>query len=632
MKLNCTQMRQFFSSMATALRRGLRGRRFCWALALILLLGFLLRLAVCLQLYHSAAVQSPLPVTDMATYRRLALEIRQGNWPAFFDYQPFYYSIFLPLLYVLSPGGAPWPVIAAQLLVGSAALWLVGLGAAQLYGRRAGCLAALLLAVSQFHILYTPYLLLEVLQSFWMALIFYYVLKAYKKNRAADWLLLALFCSLSTLTRGNALLFVPGILALLVYRNWPLPKRAAALSLLFILLFYLPQLPFSWRNYRHFGRWRGPSTAQDKVLALGNSPEAPPGGLEYPRSYQLWCSQSDEPDPAKRVSVSRQMLRRLRHEPLLFLELKFRTLLLFWDRGEIPNNISLHAALRHSPLLRFFLPFALLGSLGLAGLFYSLYPFKGARLCLAYAILAYCLGTVAFYMLARFRIGALPLLCIAGGGALRLLLPGIVPDADGQLRRLRRQKRLLLLLLAVFVVNSAYANYQRYLEPAFMRRFLPYGIALDHPQELVFYDHGPLSFGGSLLWPLEKQQSLLLEKEFVVPPELRERVEGRAALVWLRVFCATNAVFKAELEYEGQGQPYFDLHADRMNQWLRFELPELNLQDGVVTLRFKLQAIQGEFAVVLDQYRKYQRSRLQNQDGTLESLDMELCAELQIPK
>ncbi len=69
-----------------------------------------------------------------------------------------------------------------------------------------------------------------------------------------------------------------------------------------------------------------------------------------------------------------------------------------------------------------------------------------------------------------------------------------------------------------------------------------------------------------------------------------------------------------------------------MNQWLRFELPELNLQDGVVTLRFKLQAIQGEFAVVLDQYRKYQRSRLQNQDGTLESLDMELCAELQIPK
>ena len=212
--------------MATALRRGLRGRRFYWALALILLLGFLLRLAVCLQLYHSAAVQSPLPVTDMATYRRLALEIRQGNWPAFFDYQPFYYSIFLPLLYVLSPGGAPWPVIAAQLLVGSAALWLVGLGAAQLYGRRAGCLAALLLAVSQFHILYTPYLLLEVLQSFWMALILLCAEGIQEKPgcrlAAAGAVLFAFH-----LTRGNALLFVPGILALLVYRNWPLPKRAA---------------------------------------------------------------------------------------------------------------------------------------------------------------------------------------------------------------------------------------------------------------------------------------------------------------------------------------------------------------------------------------------------------------------
>ena len=624
-------MRNFFRSISGRLRHALRGRRFYWALGGIVLLGFLLRLVVSLQLYHSPAVQSPLTVTDMATYKRLALEIRQGNWPDFFDYQPFYYTIFLPLLYIFAPDGAPWAALAAQLLLGTATIWLVGISAAKLYGRRAGCLAAILLALSQFHILYTPYLLLEVMQSFWMALIFYYTLKACKKNRALEWLLLALFCSFSTLTRGNALLFVPGILALALYKNWQEPRKAATLVLLFLLLFYLPQLPYSIRNYRYFGRWRGPSVAQDKVLALGNSPEAPPGGLEYPRSYHIWCNQSDDPDPAKRISAGRQILQRLRHEPLVFLELKFRTLLLFWDRSEIPNNVSLLAALRHSPLLAWLLPFAVIGSLGLAGFFYSLYPFKTGRLCLVYAILAYCLATVAFYMLARFRVGALPLLCMAGGGALRMLMPASQQD-DSQTQRMRRQTRWLLLLFAVLIVNFAYAHYHHYLEPAFMRRFLPYGTALDHPQELVFYDHGALNHGGTVLWPLSEKQTLLFEKQFLIPPEFKEQVQGREAMVLLRVFYDRNAVFKATLQHNKQDYDLFDIHQERMNNWLRFKLPKLNMQNGTVTLRFKLQAIKGEFATALDQSRQYGRSSLQNKAGEMTPLHMEICAELQILK
>ena len=75
----------------------MRGKRIdfkkaCW---LVFAIALLVRLIVCWQLSGTHSVVSPSDVTDMETYRRLALEIRQGHWPAVFDYQPFYYTLSL---------------------------------------------------------------------------------------------------------------------------------------------------------------------------------------------------------------------------------------------------------------------------------------------------------------------------------------------------------------------------------------------------------------------------------------------------------------------------------------------------------------------------------------------------------
>ena len=624
-------MKKSEKTIAGWLRDLTRGHGFFVLLGGISLLGFLLRVLVSWQLYQSPSVQSPMLETDMATYRRLALAICQGEWPAFFDYQPFYYTLFLPFLYLFSPSGNPFLVVFAQILLGTAAVWLCGITAAKLFGRRAGCLAALLLAVSQFHIFYTPYLLLEVLQSFWMALILYWSLRVYRTNAIWDWGLLALFCAGSTLTRGNALLFVPGILALCCWKNRQAPWRAAALAALVLALFYLPQLPYSWRNYQHFGRWCGPSMAQDKVLALGNTAEAPPGGLEYPRSYHEWCRQADDPDPALRQSVSRKMLSRLRNEPLLYLEQKFRTLLLFWDKMEIPNNIALAAEGRYSWLLRgpLLFRFSLLGTLGLAGLFLCFSRLNAGRVCLVYGILAYCLGTVAFYMLARFRIGCLPLLCVAGAGGLRLLLLGW--SLDGQEARLRRHRRLLLLLLAVFLVNFAYSHYHQLVEPAFMRRFQPEGMVLDLPSGMVFYDHGPLTVGGSVFMAIEEKM-LVVEKEFAIPEEKRPRVHGREALVWLRIMTEAPSKFTFDLEHAQQKILWSDITRDRMNTWVRFRIPAVQVEDGKVRLRFLLQKNTGNCWVAFDQSRQYGRTWIKESGQELRQVPMEIFAELEIPE
>jgi len=607
-----------------------RGRRFYAVLSAVVLLSFLLRAVVSIQLYDTAVVQHPSVVTDMATYQRLASDIRAGRWPAIYDYQPFYYTVFLPLVSFLSPAGRPWPAILAQILLGSAAVWLTGVGAARVFGRRAGVIAALLLALSRFHIFYTPYLLLEVLQSFWMALIFYFALTAKSRNRVLDWCLLAVFCAASTLTRGNALLFVPGLLALLLWRNWRRWGRVALLVGLFLLLFYLPQLPYSWHNYQATGRWLGPSVAQDKVLALGNTPEAPAGGLEYPRSYHYWCSLADALDPSQRISVSRQVWRWLRSDPLTYLELKFRALLLFWDRQEIPNNVEITSAQRHSSLLRcpLLLNFSLLGSLALAGMLFILLRLNGRRSCLLYAILAYCLGTVAFYMLARFRIGCLPLLCLAAGGGIRLFWAGRQAGAEDYRRLL--QFRLLLVLLAVFLVNSAYAMYHRHCEPAVLRWLRPQGLALAFPQERVIYDHGPLSVGGGLFWQLT-EKPLVVEKVFAIPADWREEFSGREAVVWLRVFVPKEAQLDFRLTHNGQDYPSYAFSLDRQSSWCLFKIPSLRVESGEVRVVFYLRCRTGESLIGFDASRKYGRTYIYESGNSKVFPDMELFAELQVP-
>ena len=46
--------------------------------------------------YETVATLFPSTQTDMATYIRLAAEISRGEWPDHYDYQPFYYTVFLP--------------------------------------------------------------------------------------------------------------------------------------------------------------------------------------------------------------------------------------------------------------------------------------------------------------------------------------------------------------------------------------------------------------------------------------------------------------------------------------------------------------------------------------------------------
>ncbi|MBR2441329.1 MAG: glycosyltransferase family 39 protein [Lentisphaeria bacterium] len=490
-------------------------RKFLIFNGVISFVGLLIRLIAGFQLFQfESRVANPPKVTDMWTYLHLSGEILSGSPPREFYYQPFYYSVFLPVVRFFCRDSV-LPVIFAQSICGAVSIYLAGLIAARIAGKKAGLIAAGLLAFSQICIVYTPYALLEIMQSFWFILLLYLTFIAWSQNKLWQWLLTGVVLSFAILSRGNAWIFLPAVFLAVWFasRKKEHRKRVTAIACGVVLLgTILPQLPFVIVNSVERGSLQGPSTAGGNVLALGNTPEAPPGGLVYPESYQLWM------DKEKEVSIARRMFDWAKEEPLAFLELQFRKVYLFWNHGEIPNNISPKEAVEKAPVLNafHFIPTGFIMIAALSGIFMGLRRmFKGKeRLFIASSfIVLYCLAMAAFYNLARFRVPCVPLMCVLGGCGIMFLIFKFKAKEN-------KPKNifiaLFVLLLSWFIVYPGYNYYRTFYEPIIMRTVRPYGVNVPNRKGgRLIYDHGPRVLGGWLPF-----STPLLHKKFKLKEEL----------------------------------------------------------------------------------------------------------------
>lgn len=486
------------------------GRGFLLMLVAMAGLALLLRLGVWAELGAvnggRNSVYTPSVFTDLATYMKLGREIAAGEYSGPFYYQPFYYAVFLPVCYWLSAGSIGF-VIFVQSLLGAGTSWFAGLAAARLFGRTAGIVAAGFVAISTPLLLYAPFHQNETLQAFNLTLLFYLSLRACERWSLRRWCAVGVVAGIAILTRGNIVLFLPGLMIALAWAGrrrgirWP---RLAAGCALLLATAYLVQLPFIIHNTRETGKLTGPSTAADAVLALGNSPEAPAGGrnpglpagpMEYPEAYSRMMALAEEG-----TSVPAQMFEMMCREPGAFFELQFRKLLLFWDSREIPNNVSLYGEGESSRILRWLLPgrSLVLLPLGLSGLLFAIgraYRRREVKLwLLLYFVAVYWGATALFYILSRFRAPILPLIAVAAGGF-----------AAWFLRRWRlapEKRRQLLLygggtLVAMFwISSSSYDFYRTHLEASLARCFRPDGVVVSFGGTPYRLDHGPMTFGG----------------------------------------------------------------------------------------------------------------------------------------
>ena len=581
-------------------RSSLTRRRFLWFVAAAALIGVALRLWVAVDFSAIDGgrnnMMSPSKFTDMATYIDLADKIASGCYEGVFYYQPFYYAVFLPLFRIL--GGGVWTVVVVQILLGGATIWLVGMIGEKIVGRVGGIVAAWLTSLSPALMLYAPFHLNETLQAFNLTLLFYLVLIAFERRKWYWWALCGGVAGAAALTRGNAVLLVIPV-AVLGIRHAVCDRsrrlRIAGYAGAFAAALLLVELPFIWHNTRVNGRLCGPSTASGEVLALGNTPEAPPGGrepglpagpMEYPESWHRMMKLQGEG-----VSVPRQMWGWFCAHPAAFLELQFRKCLLFWDGREIPNNVSIYYGEGygeggHSTVLSclhwdgvniLIIP-AVAGALLMLT---RLRRGEGGVWMLYGFVVVYWLSIALFYILSRFRAPILPLAAVFAGGIADFL-------TREKLTRRRLLAALAAVLAGVFVSGFAYESYRRNCEAAVMRFVRPDGTKIvDRDGETWIFDHGPRTFGS---WQgIAVKPGMKFEKRF-------SGVNGKGK-IRLTVYDMQAGVFKTvDIPAVSDGEGWFELNAESVPPGT---MPVVDLQRDYGRSRIEGEKAPGEWVMRL---------------------------------
>ena len=574
------------------------GGVFLWTLVAIAACAVILRLIVAAELGSINnglnSVYAPSRLSDLATYMKLGHEVADGSFSGEFYYQPFYYAVFLPVLYCIS-GGATNMVIFVQALLGGGTAFLAGLTAARLFGRVAGVTAAALTAISTPLLLYAPFHQNETLQAFFLTLLFFLAMRSCEARHwnFKNWGGVGLVCGAAILTRGNVWLLTPGIVAALLlsgYRARISWKRNVTTLAVFFAMTLLIQLPFIIHNSRLRGTLTGPSTAADAVLALGNSKEAPAGGrnpglpagpMEYPAAYSAMMEKAQQG-----VSVAHQMFEWMCSEPGAFFELQFRKLLLFWDWREIPNNVSLYGEGEYSCVLRYLLPgrSALLLAMAFAGILLVPGKRRTQYLLLLYFILAYWAAVALFYILSRFRAPILPLMAVAAGGYMGTMFRRwrLFPD--------RRRQLLILgggaLVAGFWLTSNGYEFYRRNLESSVLRLVRPAGTTVEFQEHSETFDYGPFTFGG---WAgREIAPGDRFSKSFAVTP-------------------SAESIVECQFETARPGLIVIGLPDGRCVE-ARSEAPGLFTMKLPPAPEYEIRFLSGEHRLLLDTQRNYSRS------------------------
>ena len=565
-------------------------RYFHFTLFLFAFGGFLIRFFVSCQLIaNDPATYAPSDITDMETYQTFADAILQGRFLETFYYQPFYYSVFLPLCRVFTK--SPYVLALAQSLLGGAVIYMAGLIGGMISGRRAGFWSALLCALSAILIYFTPYALIEILQSFWIILVFILVLLALRREKLLLWCLAGFFLGCSILTRGNTWCFLPPVVLAAFYQWRPNWKRALFPILLFLVFAILPQLPFAAYNTFRTGKLSGPSTAGGAVLCIGNNPESAPGGLDipYPPTYNAWM------ETEKSVSIPTRMFEWFKREPWAFLELQFNKFLLFWDSSELPNNISEFNA-EKSSLMRtlHFLPTGFLLMLALAGGFSGFYHHMFLRrkkfLLLWGFILFYAFSVSAFYILARFRLPIIPLLCVSGGVFLAPFL------RFWKIRRLFHY--LLMLIPAMLLVYFVYPVYSTIYEPSLMRSFRPGGVISPlNSYQVLIQDHTQRIRDGWGLLML--RDGMTIQKTFRL---YRDPAYGPMTGMLLRL-PVLGAGFSFQLDINN----FYSVTVNKAFTTIQL-FPDN--QNDILQLNMRIRNVQGQPMLFFDNLRSYGRTQV----------------------
>ena len=155
---------------------------------------------------------------------------------------------FLVLHQMVALGGDEWLLRLPSALAGIASIGLIYALGFELFDRRTGLLAALILAFSPFHIWYSQEARFYALLAFLGLAAGWFAVRALRRNQPVDWVLFGVFEGLALDTESGAIwtVIAMNFAALLLVRSlWRTGRFFAwGASQAIALLIYLPVLPF----------------------------------------------------------------------------------------------------------------------------------------------------------------------------------------------------------------------------------------------------------------------------------------------------------------------------------------------------------------------------------------------------
>ena len=399
---------------------------------------------------------------DTKFYDSWARRIAAGDWVG---HEVFFmgplYPYFLAVIYkVFGPS-----LVAAKLvqgLVGGLTAGFTYYLGKECFGVAAGLLAGILAAVYVPFIFTDSLLLFPVLATLLNTIMLFLLYRGLSRRRGGDIFGSGLAGGLSAAGNASVLAFAPFAIGFMMLQSRPVLAVRARQALLFAAGLAVVVLPITLRNYA-VGHDFVPLTSNAGLnFYIGNSAKAT-GAYVKPEGLDIYTDPSGEAiaeralgRPLRPSEVSsfweRQAASYIRQHPGTFLRNLLRKVFFFWSVYEIPQIEHLQFERRYSWLLRIPTPsFGIICPLGIMGAILAVRRRKEAWLLLLF-MLAYSSSIIAFFVVARYRLPAVPALMVfAAFFALWALRSG-----------LERRWRTLALAVACFVCLFAIVHINFY--------------------------------------------------------------------------------------------------------------------------------------------------------------------------
>jgi 4-amino-4-deoxy-L-arabinose transferase-like glycosyltransferase len=271
------------------------------------------------------------PISDPAAYdilaRNLAAGIGYGFEPGQLSaYWPVGTSALYGFLYSIF-GASEWPVVIANVLLGALATGLTAAMTEGWFGRRAGIIAGLLVAVWPSQIQFASVMASET--PFIAALLLgLYVWTREKPGPVTRGVLAGLLFAAASYLRPQALLLPLLLAAAQVVREGRI-RHATLLAAPAVLAMMAAILPWSMRNHGVFGRWVIISTNGGSNFWMGNHP----GTTGEYEPEPAWTHGLSEVERDKRMGAEAWAY--VKAEPVAFVKRTFRKLVKLHDRETI---------------------------------------------------------------------------------------------------------------------------------------------------------------------------------------------------------------------------------------------------------------------------------------------------------